>query len=96
MKITKEKFTDITETSFDGNTYEACDFSDLRVDYGVLSKVKFIDYNFSNANFTDCGLHNCHFKNCNLIFLFLLSVFFIKLSSSKTLMATLLPSSVME
>ena len=67
MKITKEKFTDITETSLDGNTYEACDFSDLRVDYGVLSKVKFIDCNFSNANFTDCGLHDCHFKNCNLI-----------------------------
>ena len=48
MKITKEKFTDITETSFDGNTYEACDFSNLRVDYEVLSKVKFIDCNFSN------------------------------------------------
>ncbi len=67
MKITKEKFTDITDTFFDGNTYEACDFSNLRVDYGVLSKVKFIDCNFSNANFTDCGLHDCHFKNCNLI-----------------------------
>ena len=67
MKVTKEKFTDITETSFDGNTYEACDFSNLKVDYLVLSKVKFIDCNFSNANFTDCGLHDCHFKNCNLI-----------------------------
>ena len=67
MKITREKFTNITETSLDGNTYEACDFSDLRVDYGVLSKVEFIDCNFSNANFTDCGLHDCHFKNCNLI-----------------------------
>ena len=52
MKITKEKFTDITETSLDGNTYEACDFSNLKVDYGVLSKVEFIDCNFSNANFT--------------------------------------------
>ena len=36
------------------------------------------------------------FKNCDLISLFLLSVFFIKLSSYKTLIATLLPSSVME
>ena len=33
MKITKEKFTDITEVSFDGNTYEACDFSNLKIDY---------------------------------------------------------------
>ena len=69
MKITKEKFTDITETSFDGNTYEACDFSNLRVDYLVLSKVEFIDCNFSNANFTE---------SVNLLILQALKVVFLK------------------
>lgn len=67
MKVTKEKFTDITEASLDGNTYEACDFSNLQFDYEIISKAKFIDCNFSNCNFTDCGLHDCDFKNCNLI-----------------------------
>ena len=39
MKITKEKFTDITDASLDGNTYEACDFSNLQFDYEILVTV---------------------------------------------------------
>lgn len=63
MKITKEKFNDITDISLDNNTYEACDFSNLEFDYEIISQAKFIDCNFSNCNFTECGLHNCSFKN---------------------------------